>query len=87
MIDRARQRVTEPNVGIAPVPAAIPHSAWLVWFPFALGLLFAVLWVRAITSLIAAWSDPSAKILRFCALILLIPFAAVAVEFLLVPFR
>jgi len=54
MSDRADKHVTEATIGNALGPAPIPHSGWLVWFPFALGVLLAVLWVRAVVSLVAA---------------------------------
>ena len=39
-----------------------PPSAWLIWIPFGLGVLLGVLWVRALISVIRAWSDPSFRI-------------------------
>ena len=66
--------------------AEIP-AAWLVWLPFALGLLLAVLWVRALFSLVTTWRDPSSQVLRFSASVLLIPFAIVTCQLLLTPFH
>lgn len=62
-----------------------PH--WHVWLWFALGLVFAGLWIRALIALIKAWRHPSSKILRFSASVLLIPLAVAAVCLLRVPFQ
>jgi hypothetical protein len=52
---------------------------FLQWPPFAqpllysaAGILFGFLWLRAVHSLIQAWSDPSARVLRFSASVLLV---------------
>jgi hypothetical protein len=63
-----------------------PSSAWQVWIAFAIGILLAVLWVRAFASLVSAWQDPSSRV-RFSALVLLIPFAMTAYQLLLTPFQ
>jgi hypothetical protein len=85
-IGQSSEPGTDTDTGDVPVSAQIPHSAWLVWFSFALGLVLAILWVRAVAGLIATWADPSARILRFPALVLLVPFACVVVKLLLMPF-
>lgn len=55
-----------------------PSSAWFPWLTFGLGLILTVLWFRALISVIDAWHDPSAKVLRFVSCILLLPFAYAA---------
>lgn len=64
------------------IPQAVPH----VWLPFAFGLLLAVLWLRAIISLVGAWRDPSSRVLRFSASVLLVPFAVATCRLLGTPF-
>src|SRR5829696_8475663 len=63
--------------------AQTPPPIWLPWSTFALGILMAVLWVRALTSLVWAWRDPSSRVLRFSASVLLIPFAFTTCRLLL----
>ena len=43
-----------------------------VWVLFALGILLSIHWVWALRSVIAAWRDPFARVLRFSSLALLI---------------
>src|SRR5687767_12952065 len=62
--------------------AEMPPPAWHASFWFALGLLLAVLWFRALVSLVRAWRDPSSKVLRFSAAALLLPFAIVTCQLL-----
>jgi len=69
---------------IATPPSA---SVWLGWLSFGIGILLVVLWIRALVTLIGAWNDPSSKLLRFSALMLLIPFAAIALLLLQAPFH
>ena len=71
----------------AQLSAAIPPPAWHAWLPFAVGLLLAVLWVRALVSLVRVWRDPSSRVLRFSASVLLIPFAVVTCRLLHTPFQ
>ena len=65
----------------------LPDPVWLPWLYFALGLVLAGLWFRALLSLISAWRDPSATVLRFVSCVLLLPFAFMAFTFLSTPFR
>lgn len=65
----------------------IPPPAWQGWLLFGLGLVLVVLWFRALNSLTAAWTDPSSRVLRFSAAVLLVPFAAIAVRLLQTPFH
>jgi len=67
--------------------AEMPPPLWHAWLWFALGLLLAVLWFRAIVSLVRAWRDPSSRVLRFSASVLLIPFAVATFRLLLTPFQ
>ena len=71
----------------AQLSAAMLPPAWNVWLPFTVGLLFAVLWLRALISLATAWRDPSSRVLRFSASVLLIPFAIVTCQLLFTPFQ
>lgn len=67
--------------------APVPPPLWHAWLWFALGLLLAALWFRAIVTLARAWRDPSARVLRFSASVLLLPFAVVTYQLLLTPFQ
>jgi hypothetical protein len=69
------------------VAAAIPPPLWHAWFWFTIGLLLAILWFRAIITLARAWRDPSSRVIRFAACVVLIPFAAVTCGLLLNPLR
>jgi hypothetical protein len=71
----------------ADLAAELPPPAWHLWLSFALGLVFAVLWFRALASVLRAWRDPSSRILRFSASVLLVPFAIAACRLLLTPFQ
>lgn len=62
-----------------------PH--WWLWFLFLIGLGLATLWVRALGSLIDAWNDPSAKVIRFSASACLIVFGLIVIGLLRVPFH
>jgi hypothetical protein len=64
----------------------VAPSEWEVWLPFALGLVLVVLWLRALLGLLGTWSDPSFRVLRFSASVLLVPFALVACHLLRLPF-
>lgn len=70
-----------------PLAAEMPPPDWQAWLWFALGLLLAVLWFRAMGTLVRAWRDPSSRVLRFSASVLLIPFAVVTGRLLLTPFQ
>ena len=52
-------------------------QVWPPWIAFAIGSILAALWGRALVTLLLVWNDPSAKVVRFSALVLLIPFGAV----------
>ena len=65
----------------------VPDPTWPLWLLFAVGLVVAFFWLRAFVGVVRAWRDPSARILRFSALGLLIPLAIVAVRLLFLPFR
>lgn len=69
-----------------PYKPQMPPLVWPAWLPFTVGLILAALWVRAVVSLVAVWRDPSSRVLRFSASILLIPFAFVTCHLLLTPF-
>ena len=71
----------------AQLAAELPPPAWHLWLPFAFGLLLAVLWVRALITLVSVWRDPTSRVLRFSASVLLIPFAVVTCRLLLTPFQ
>jgi hypothetical protein len=79
-------RLTKPITEAQP-DVEVSSPPWLVWLSFTLGLLYAFLWIRAVVTLIHAWNDPSSRILRFSAFVLLIPFAWIACELLLKPFH
>ena len=57
-----------------------------LWPSRGAGLIIAFFWWRGFVSVARAWRDPSARVLRFSALGLLIPLAIVAVRFLHLPF-
>jgi len=79
-----RNRLKDANIrgdGLHPADVGAPHAWWL-WFYFTLGVVLAVLWVRAFLTLIRDWRDPSARVLRFPAAVLLFPFAGTALIFL-----
>lgn len=67
--------------------AELPPPFWQAWVWFALGLLLAALWCRALVTLARAWRDPSSRIVRFPASVLLIPFAVVAYQLIVLPYR
>ena len=67
--------------------AEMPLPIWHAWLWFALGLLLAGLWFRAVVSLVRTWRDPSSRVLRFSASVLLIPFAVATCRLLLTPFQ
>jgi cytochrome c biogenesis protein CcdA len=71
----------------AQLAAEMPPPAWHVWLAFVLGILAAVFWVRALASLISSWHDPSSRVLRFSASVLLIAFGILACRLLLTPFQ
>jgi len=70
----------------AQLDAEMPPPLWHAWLSFGLGLLLAALWVRAVVTLTRAWRDPSSRVLRFSASVLLIPFAVATCRLLLTPF-
>lgn len=75
--------------GLYPHPyklASIPVSSWELWTSFSIGVLLAVLWFRALASLVKGWRDPSSRVLRFSASVLLFPFALAVFGFLTAPF-
>ena len=74
-------------IGESVLAVSLPSPVWLTWLGFALGLILAVLWFRALFSVISAWRDPSATILRFVSCVLLLPFAYLAFTFVSIPFR
>ena len=69
------------------MPSSSAVAFWVAWGFFALGLVLTFLWGRACLSLWRAWSDPSAKVLRFSSLAVLLLFAMMTYSFLLAPFR
>ena len=69
----------------AELAAELPPP-WHGWLFSAGGAVLAFLWVRALITLIRAWSDPSSRVLRFAAVVLLIPFAIATCRFMLAPF-
>ena len=69
------------------LPETSPRWAAYEWLWCGIGLAFACLWVRALLTLVRAWRDPSARILRFSASVLLIPFATAVWLLLRAPFR
>jgi hypothetical protein len=48
--------------------------AWFVWLDVALGVFAVVLWIRALIGLLQVWRDPSSRVLRFSASVLLFGF-------------
>ena len=70
----------------AELATQLPPPAWHGWLFCGVGVVLAFLWVRALVTLIRAWSDPSSRVLRFAAVVLLIPFAIATCRFLLAPF-
>lgn len=81
-IQRPENPLTE-----AQLAAEIPPPLWHAWLWFALGLLLAALWLRAAVTLVRAWRDPSSKVLRFSACVLLLPFAVATCRLLGTPFQ
>jgi hypothetical protein len=79
---RSRKPLTE-----AQLAAEMPPPQWHAWLWFVLGCLLAALWLRAIITLVRAWRDPSSRVLRFSASVLLIPFAAATYRLLFTPFQ
>lgn len=67
--------------------AATPAPLWHAWLWFVLGLRLSALWFRAVVTLARAWRDPSSKVLRFSASVLLIPFAVATYQLLMTPFQ
>lgn len=65
---------------------ATPASKWSLWVAFSVGLVAALLWLRALVSVAGAWHDPSTRVLRFSALGLLLFLAWAVVRLLLLPF-
>jgi hypothetical protein len=53
------------------LPSLAPDSFADIWLPIILGLLLLAYWVWAIRAVVESWSDPVARVLRFCSLILL----------------
>lgn len=70
----------------AELAAQLPPPAWQGWLFCGVGVVLAFLWVRAVVSLVRAWSDPSARVLRFVAVVLLVPFGIATCRYLLAPF-
>src|SRR5687767_6672648 len=71
----------------AELAAETPPPIWQAWLWFAIGLVLAAFWFRAVITLTRAWQDPSSRVLRFSASVLLIPFANSAYRLLLTPFQ
>jgi hypothetical protein len=67
--------------GMPPVPRLI------VWALFSLDLLLCGHWAWAFRSVIAAWRDPFARVLRFSSLGLLLLYTPIIVGILRLPFR
>lgn len=65
----------------------VPLYWWESLLPFLVGLGLTILWVRALRSLIEAWNDPSAKVIRFSASACLIVFGLIVIGLLRIPFR
>ena len=65
----------------------VPDPVWPLWVSVAVGIVVAFFWLRAFIGMVRIWRDPSARILRFSALGLLLPLAVAAVRLLLLPFR
>ena len=82
-----RLRPTSKPPTEAQLAAELPPPGWHLWLPFAFGLFLAVLWVRALITLVSVWRDPSSAVLRFSASVLLVPFAVVTSRLLLTPFQ
>ena len=70
----------------AEIAVAAPVSRWPLWIAFLIGLVTAFLWLRALISVVMAWRDPSASVLRFSAVGLLLFLAVVTVSLLRLPF-
>ena len=72
--------------GEVELAAEVPVPGKLLWALFAVGLVVAFFWVRAFVGVVRVWHDPSARVLRFSALGLLVPLAAMALRLLCLPF-
>ena len=70
----------------AELASEVPNPAWPLWILFSIGLVVAFFWLRAFIGVVQVWRDPSARILRYPALGLLLPLGFVAVRLLLLPF-
>jgi hypothetical protein len=55
----------------AELAAVAPDPTWSC-IPFAIGIALAVYWLWAFRAVLRSWSDPVARILRFCSLVLLL---------------
>lgn len=77
----ASKAPTKAELAVQSLP--IMGLTWLL--PLA-GLVLALLWLRAVWTLVRVWNEPSARVLRFPAMVLLIPFGLVARHLLLSPF-
>jgi hypothetical protein len=50
----------------------VPDPAWHPWIPFGIGILLAIYWVWTFRNLLRSWSDPFARVLRYCSVVLLL---------------
>ena len=66
--------------------AAVLDPTWYELVQFVIGELLCVYWLWAFWSVLRAWRDPGARILRFSALFLLLFDAAIAIGLLMSPF-
>ena len=78
--------VTHKPHSEAEFEVTVPDPAWHTWLPFTLGVLLCIYWLWAFWSLLRAWRDPRARILRFSALFLLLFDASIAYLLLSSPF-
>lgn len=62
----------------AELSTAVPDPAWHAWLPYAISVILCGYWFWALLSVLRAWTDPRARILRLSALTLLIFYAGVA---------
>lgn len=71
----------------AELAAAMPDPAWLSWIPFTLGVLLCAYWVWALWSVLRAWHDPAARILRVSSILLLLFDAGIILALISEPFQ
>jgi hypothetical protein len=82
-----RLRAAYEPLAKAQAVANVLPPPWHFWLPFAFGLILAVLWIRALIGLVRVWHDPSSRVLRFSASVLLIPFGIATCRLLVTPFH